>query len=406
MELNEMLEKRAQLVKGIADAKTSEELDTMELDLRKLDMQITEARAADEAKKNEKTPEELEAEQRSHAIPAAAKKGAEEKTPEKKGIDLEKIAASLRNNEEVRINAEVMKEVEKRAIASSSTVIPAYTDSLVHAAPNGVAAAVDLVHSFPLTGGNKWSVGFEVSDGEGDYTAEGAAYTNNEPTFDTNETAAIKITNSVYVDEEVVDLPAADYILAVVQAAQRSVRKKVSKQIVAGTGTKSLLGIANSPAKVMPTDYKVELSAFDKDSLRKIIMAFGGDEDIASPMTLFLNKATLDAFLAVELKSGDPAYTATFNGTGGTIKEAKGGLEVPYSLNSALPAFGTAAAGNTFAVYGDPMAYDLPIFGDLTITQNPYIKEDNGQVAFFAKMYVGGVVNAYKAFLPVKKKSA
>lgn len=397
--LKELLEMRAAKIAEIAEAKSEEALNEIKLELKKLDAQIEEAR-----KLEAKTPEEKAAEERSSAQPDVVKINHNAEKNEKKGVDLDKLATEIRSGKPTVISAEAQREVQKRAIASSTTQKPAAYKSTLEEAPNQVAQAIDLVAHVPMKGAARYEVAFEVDVADADYTAEAGAYTTAEGTFNTNDTVATKLTAKVIVNEEVKELNTIDYLDAIINSVKKSLRKKASKEVVIGDGTTGhLRGIANAPAKVMPTDYKLDVRAVDKNTLRNIIMAYGGDEDVTSPLTLFLNKNTLNEFLAVELKSGDPAYNVKFEGTGGTISEAKGGLEVPFSINSGLKAFSAEAAGKTFAVYGDPQKYEVPEFSDIVVVENDAIYQDKGQIAFFGHQLLGGVVAGYKAFLPIKK---
>lgn len=397
--LKELLEMRAAKIAEIAEAKSEEALNEIKLELKKLDAQIEEAR-----KLEAKTPEEKAAEERSSAQPDVVKINHNAEKNEKKGVDLDKLATEIRSGKPTVISAEAQREVQKRAIASSTTQKPAAYKSTLEEAPNQVAQAIDLVAHVPMKGAARYEVAFEVDVTDADYTAEAGAYTTAEGTFNTNDTVATKLTAKAVVNEEVKELNTIDYLDAIINNVKKSLRKKASKEIVAGDGTTGhLRGIANAPAKVMPADYKLDVRAFDKNTLRNIIMAYGGDEDVTSPLTLFLNKNTLNEFLAVELKSGDPAYNVKFEGTGGTISEAKGGLEVPFSINSGFKAFSAEVAGKIFAVYGDPQKYELPEFSDMVVVENDAIYQDKGQIAFFGHQLLGGVVAGYKAFLPIKK---
>lgn len=397
--LKELLEMRAAKIAEIAEAKSEEALNEIKLELKKLDAQIEEAR-----KLEEKKPEEKAAEERSSAQPEIVKKNHDAEKVEQKGIDLDKLAAEIRSGKPTVISADAQREIQKRAIASSSTQKPTAYKGTLEEAPNQVAQAIDLVAHVPMKGAARYEVAFEVDVADADYTAEAGAYTTAEGTFNTNDTVATKLTAKVIVNEEVKELNTIDYLDAIINSVKKSLRKKASKEVVIGDGTTGhLRGIANAPAKVMPTDYKLDVRAVDKNTLRNIIMAYGGDEDVTSPLTLFLNKNTLNEFLAVELKSGDPAYNVKFEGTGGTISEAKGGLEVPFSINSGLKAFSAEVAGKTFAIYGDPQKYEVPEFSDIVVVENDAIYQDKGQIAFFGHQLLGGVVAGYKAFLPIKK---
>jgi len=275
---------------------------------------------------------------------------------------------------------------------------------------NEVSQTIDLVDSFALEGGNSYEVAFQITDGDAEYTEEGTTYTNDEGTFGTASTGRAKITNSAIVNEEVVELPNADYLTRIVNSVRKSIRKKVSNQIVSGIGgVNQLKGIYNASTTAIPATYKVSMSVIDGDSLRKIVFTYGGDEDVESPATLFLNKLDLAAFAAVKATGdGRPYYAITYNGSNGTIEEVGGGLRVPYTINSACNALSNAATtvDSKTMLYGSPTNYEMPMFSPLTIKRSDERYIDQGKIGFFGKTIAGGVVNKYKGFIPVVKTAA
>ena len=132
--LKELLEMRAAKIAEIAEAKSEEALNEIKLELKKLDVQIEEAR-----KLEEKTPEEKAAEERSSAQPEIVKTNHDAEKVEQKGIDLDKLVAEIRSGKPTVISAEAQREIQKRAIASSSTQKPTAYKGTLEEAPNQVA---------------------------------------------------------------------------------------------------------------------------------------------------------------------------------------------------------------------------------------------------------------------------
>nr|WP_315022900.1 phage major capsid protein [uncultured Aminipila sp.] len=408
--IKELLELRAALLAEI-DGANEARFAEIQLEMRKLDLQIAEAKA-EEARSKEGNQEGLDENgqaQRTNIVngvevtPGVVIAGQQRKAETE---DLEKrmndIAAELRAGKEVTITAAVASFAESRAVASTGLLIENKYKREVAPAMNEISQVIDLVTPVPLDGGSSYSVAFAIDTGDADYSAEAAAYTNDEGTFGTNDCTRAKITNSAIVDEEVIDLPNANYIAAVYDNVRKSIRKKISNQIIGGPGTTNTIkGVKNAPISVMPATYKIEETTIDQDTLLNIVMGYGNDEDVTSPLTLFLNKLTLASFATVKKANGDPYYKISYNGPSGFIEG--NGLRVPYSITSALGSHVTATAGDITMIYGDPAAYELAIFGDITIKQSNERYIDKGQVGFFGKTYVGGLVNRYKAFLPVKK---
>ncbi len=344
-------------------------------------------------------------------IPGVVKTSAKAQEQRKAGGDIEKevekISADLRSGKEVVITAEVQKHLEERAVTTSNVLLENKYKREVAENFNEVAQTVDLVDAFPLDGGNQYDVTFQIDDGDADYTGEGTTYTNDEGTFGTASTGRAKITNSAIVNEEVVELPNADYLTRIVNSVRKSIRKKISNQIIAGLGgANQLKGIYNMPVTLIPATYKVSLSAIDKETLRKIVFAYGGDEDLESPATLFMNKKDLAAFAAVTATDGRPYYSITYNGPNGYIQE--GNIRVPYTINRGCNALSDAATtvNSKTMVYGAPTNYELPMFAPLTIKRSDERYIDQGKIGFFGKIIAGGVVNKYKGFICVEKVAA
>lgn len=326
--------------------------------------------------------------------------------------DIEKrmndVAVELRAGKEVTITSEIADFAEKRSVASTGLLIENKYKREIADGMNEISQVIDLVTPIPLEGGTEYSVAFAIDTGDAGYSAEeltedAGVYTNDEGTFGTNVAARAKITNSAIVNEEVIDLPNANYVTIIYNNVRKSIRKKISNQIIAGAGTTNTIkGIVKAPVAVMPTAYKVDVSTIGKTTLLNIVMGYGNDEDVTAPLTLFLNKKTLGEFAAVtKTENGDPFYKIDYNGPSGFIEG--NGLRVPYSISSALPQHSTADDTTVTMVYGDPSKYELAIFGDITIKQSNERYIERGQVGFFGKTYVGGLVSAYKAFLPIKK---
>lgn len=330
----------------------------------------------------------------------------QEQRQDKNNIEkkIEEVATELRSGNEVTITSEVQKYLEERAVTTANVMLENKYKRQIADNFNEIAQTIDLVDAFPLNGGNSYEVPFQITDGDADYTAEGEVYTNDEGTFGTNSTGRAKITNSAIVNEEVIELPNADYLSRIINSVRKSIRKKMSNQIIAGAGgSNQLKGIYSAPTVVMPSIYKVGISEIDSDTLRKIVFAYGADEDVESPATLFLNKLDLAAFAAIKATDGRPYYKITYDGASGIIEEE--GLRVPYTINSACNALSLAetVVGTKTMVYGSPTCYELPLFSDLTIKRSDERYIDQGKIGFFGKVIAGGVVNKYKGFIPVEK---
>lgn len=322
---------------------------------------------------------------------------------EKEKEDLEKRGADLRAGKTIK-----MPNLEERAtvLSTSGLVIEKKYSRDLNPKFNEVSSLIDRVHSVPLAGGESYTKGFEVSGGEGNYTAEGAAAADIDVAYDHVEIAKAKITAYAEITEEVKKLPNVDYVSYVSGEVRKALRKKITRQIIAGTGTaNTLCGIYKAPANVMPTSDDLGIAAIDKDTLSTIVMSYGGEEDVEDPAVLVLSKADLQAFSKVRFEDGRKAYKINRQGNTGTIEEADGGVACEFIINSAcnsLSATGTAADAYTM-VYGNPALYEMPVFSEIEITESKDYKFKEGMIAFKGVVFTGGNVAAYKGWKRIKK---
>lgn len=303
-------------------------------------------------------------------------------------------------------NKVTKKFAVRNAISSSSAVLTQHTANDVKPGFNEVSSLVDRVHSFPLLGGESYKRGFIKGYGEGDYTAEGADYSDAEPVFGYAEMTKTKITAYCEEPEEIEKLAPADYDATIGGSTEIAIRKKISKQILIGAGgAGKLYGIFYNPASadddIIDRNTDISISAIDKNTLDEIIYSFGGDEDVEDVAVLVLNKMDLKAFATLRLEDGKKAYTVVNHGNTGTIDG------VPYIINSACNAVSNSAttAGSYCMAYGPLSNYELPVFSDMDIQRSTEFKFKQGQIAHRADIFAGGNVAAYNGFLRVKKKS-
>lgn len=293
----------------------------------------------------------------------------------------------------------------KNALSSSSAVLKQHTAEDVKETFNEVSSLVDRVKAIPLPGGESYKRGFVKSYGEGGYTAESADYTTAEPTFGYASMTKSKITAYCEEPEEIRKLAPSAYGNIIESSTEIAIRKKLSKQILVGTGgNNSLVGIFFNPTNasddIIDRSTDIELSVIDENTLDTIIYSFGGEEDVEDASVLILNKADLKAFATCRLSDGKKAYSVVNHGNTGTIDG------VPYIINSACKAISNSAtsAGSYCMAYGPLSNYELPVFSDLDIQHSTEYKFKQGQIAHRGDIFIGGNVAAHNGFLRVKKK--
>lgn len=412
-------EKKKELLEKIANAKDMEELRSLQAELDSLKEE--EAKAEEEKTKVEeerallrKSVEETETkkeEKEERALIGATKiekPGEEKRNMEEDNKILEERGQALKDGKSIKVN------YEDRAVtvSSGSVLVEKKYKKTIDESFQAVSALVDNVNSIQLDGGDSYSVPFEKSYGEGDYTAESADYANAEPETDYVETGRAKITAYAEITKELRKLPNANYQALVIKRVRDAIRKKLGKQIVAGAGTANTIkGLYNADTKVLPTaadTADIYLSAIDDETLNKLVFAYGGDEAVEGEQTLILSKKDLEAFSMVKDNMDRFVYKITRNGQTGRIAYAQGGVDVPYVINSACNSLSNAelAADSFTMVYGSLGNFEMPVFSPLEIEESRDYKFKQGIIAYRGDVICGGTVSKYKGFVRIKKAKA
>lgn len=294
---------------------------------------------------------------------------------------------------------------QKRAITvgNSQIAVPKYTAKGVKEAFNEVSTLVDLVTITPLEGGESYERGYVVSYGEGGETDEKGNYKDVETKFGYAEIKKQKVTAYQEEPEEITRLADEDYHDKVVNGTSIAVKKKMSKDILVGPGTKGRLqGIFTNPEGfAIKESSDIEISEIDNKTLNKIIFAYGGEEDVVSDACLIMNKNDLQGFANVKTTDGKDYYDIELNGNTGRINK------IPFVLNSAAKSLMNPAtkAGEYCMAYGSLSNYEIALFSDLEVKESTDYKFKEGQIAHRGSVFAGGNVVAYNGFVRVKKAS-
>ncbi|HDR8172021.1 TPA: phage major capsid protein [Bacillus thuringiensis] len=292
--------------------------------------------------------------------------------------------------------------MENRAVTvgSGTVVLPKQTASDIRPTFNEVSTLIDRVSTKTLKGGESYQQPFLESYGEGDYTTEGNDYANAETKFGYADITKAKITAYSEDTEELQKLPAADYDGEVMKGITVATRKKITREILIGTGaTNRLVGIFSTAAKAIDAATDLEISKIDASTLDDIIYSYGGDEDVEDAAVLILNKKDLKAFAKLRTDDGKKVYNVVSNGNSGTIDG------VPFIINSACKAVSDAAtaAGQFNMAYGPLSNYQLTIFSDMDVQRSTDFKFKQGMIAHRGSVFAGGNVISKNGFLRVKK---
>ena len=277
---------------------------------------------------------------------------------------------------------------------------------------NGVGAIIDQVYVQDLTGMASYLEPYVISEfaasGADVATAAGTARTaSGDPTFGVAKIAPYELTTTSYVDRNISRLTPANYYAKVYAMAIRAMRRDTVKMIFNGDGqsTNDMFGIKTAKNIAGNAIYAtMELSAVDADLLTELMFAYGGDEMLGGSCRLYLNKADL---LALGKIRGTNEKRRLFdivpdagNPNTGTIRE--GGTIVPYSIASNLTALSGSSQGSAAIqtmVYGDPMIYELGLFGDYTVRVDESVKAVERMLTILGDAMVGGNLIVDKGFV-------
>ena len=293
-----------------------------------------------------------------------------------------------------------LKEMRAVTVGSSNIILPRHDSTTINPTFNQISSLIDRVTHVPLKGGESFRQPYETGYGEADYTAEGADYTDVDPTFAYVNMAKAKITSYTECTTETQKLPNADYESFITGGVSKSVRKKITRQILVGTGaTNRLAGIFSTAAVAIDAATDLELETIDGTTLDEIIYSFGGDEDVEDMAVLVLNKKDLKAFAKLRDANGKKLHDIKNQGNTGTIDG------VPFLINSACKAISDPASveGDYAMAYGPLSNYSLAIFSDLDVQRSTDYKFKQGMIAHRGDIFVGGNVTAKNGFLRVKK---
>ncbi|PGV63096.1 phage major capsid protein [Bacillus cereus] len=292
--------------------------------------------------------------------------------------------------------------MENRAVTvgSGTVVLPKHTASDIRPTFNEVSTLIDHVSTKTLKGGESYQQPYLESYGEGDYTTESNDYANAETKFGYADITKAKVTAYSEDTEELQKLPAADYDGEVMKGITVATRKKLTREILIGTGaTNRLVGIFSAAAKAIDAATDLEISKIDASTLDDIIYSYGGDEDVEDAAVLILNKKDLKSFAKLRTSDGKKVYNVASQGNSGTIDG------VPFIINSACKAVSDAAttAGQYNMAYGPLSNYQLTIFSDMDVQRSTDFKFKQGMIAHRGSVFAGGNVVSKNGFLRVKK---
>lgn len=299
--------------------------------------------------------------------------------------------------------------LQRSLTLSSGNIAQPSRVSGINPAQNEVSGIIDMVYTVDANGMGEDLVAYQTSGMDAEIKEDdGTVTTDGTPGFAIARITPRLISTLGYVSRNIQRTTPLNYQSRTSDAALGALRKKVSRLIVTGDPaavTPEITGILKAAAIEASSD--IEITAIDATTLRKIALAYGGDDNVEGGGVLLLNKKDLIAFGDIrgtnEKKAVYEIEFSTGSTTFGTIKD--GGLAVTFIINNALPALADATAGAYTMTYGKPLAYQLDLFGPYEIEVSRDYKFGEGLLAVMGEVMVGGNVVAQNGFLRVKKKS-
>lgn len=433
---------RAELRKTIDNAVTVEAIDKIEIELRKLNMKITEAEEhIEEEKRNAPGGEDKETiDERTAAVNGdgqAVKDEPERRSADYKpglgftavdksnlgggNVSMRKVGSEMVSETELEKRGLIWqgKDVEKRAVVLNETIlIPEHQSKNIKSLPfNEVSSILDLVKVTPFTNGETYDVPFEYETGMADYTGkvgengEGGEYNEVEVKFDSSKIRRAKVTSYTEISKEFRNTPAANYAQRVQNNITTSVKKKIARDVMIGIGgDEAIQGIFTQPPKVKNKDGKterdnrtmdkdMELAELGNNDINDIVFSYGGDNDVEEGQVLLMNKLTLNGYAKMRDGNGNKVYDIKTFGSIFTIDGIRG------VFTSYLKPFNQATEGEYFMGYGSPKAFEIALFSGLTVEEDSSYKFKQGMIAYRADQYIGGNLTEFKSFIRVKKSA-
>ena len=308
----------------------------------------------------------------------------------------------LQGGKEVTFSVEEVRNAI--TLATGNIVEPAQAGSNIRDRLSPVSSIIDQVSVVDLTGtGGIEEPYVKAEQAAQAGTVEAQAGTARTATDPTMRKAAIKpyeVNVTTYVDRNLVRLSPAKYMEKIQSMAMTAMRRKVAALILNGDGqaTPAMYGIKsakNTDAEAMFASLAIVANGIDVTTLQALYVALGTDNELAGDARLYLNKADLAAFGNLrgtnEKKRLIEITPEPGNPNCGTLVD--GGVIVPYTISSDLTAVTGATAGaNAIQTlcYGNPLAYELGLFGGYTIRVDESYKAGERLLTILGDVMVGG----------------
>lgn len=327
--------------------------------------------------------------------------------PQSEARDMaEERGDQLRTGGEVKFSAtEVLRAVRNSTTLATGTLVePSAAGSNIRDPLGGmVSSIVDQVYVQDLTGMGSYMEPYVISEieakaGKVESLAGTSRAASTDPTFGVAEIRPYELNVTSFVDRNISRLSPASYYNKIFGMAMRALRRKLAGLIVNGDGetTSVMYGMKTAKNKAGAAIYASEdIHTIDVDTLDSLYFAYGSSDTMGPNARLFLTKQdlkTLGALRGANEKRRLLEITPdAANPNTGTIRD--GGLVIPYTIVSDLTSLTGASAGSApiqTMLYGDPMNYELGLFGEFSVRVDESVKSVERMYTILGDAMVGG----------------
>lgn len=319
------------------------------------------------------------------------------------GEDAEARARKIMESGRMEISAEETRSAltQERAttIASETLVKPTKNGSEIRDTMETVPTIVDQVTVIDLTGASAYEEAYVKTESTAGDRTDGSAGTESDPVFRVARITPKLISTTAYVSKNIKRVSPLAYESKVRELALKALRRKISNLIVNGNAG-DFLGIKiaeNTKKEAISKELAVSTTTIDANTLRDIIFAYGGSDELGGNAVLLLTKKDLAAFGKVRgTNEKKPVYEIVpdqANPNCGTIKD--GGLSTRYAIHSGLTSLSESTQGKAkipTMIYGDPKNFELGLFGPYTVEVSSDYKFAEGLLTIMGEVMAGGNV--------------
>lgn len=327
----------------------------------------------------------------------------------------EERGALLQRGEAVNFGAtEVIRAVRNATTLATGTLVQPTGggDNIRDPLGNVPSSIVDQVYVQDLTGMGNYQEPYVITEldavgGKVSTNAGTARTTSTDPTFGVAELRPYELNVTSFVDRNISRLSPANYYNKIHGMAMRALRRKLASLIANGDGqaTPDMYGIKTAKNKAGSAIYATQsVTAIDENLLDSLYFAYGSNEVLGGNARLYLNKADLKALGALRgtnekgrLLRIQPDVS---NPNTGMIVD--GGMMIPYTIVSDLTALSISTQGSAdiqTMLYGNPMNYELGLFGEYSIRVDESVKAVERMYTILGDAMVGGNLIVDKGFV-------